>query len=122
MSKETGVEFARVTIGDEEILIRGHKKGATIPDSVLKRLGREGGIVDFHSHPNDNDCRPSQDDYDMMKDVYAATGQLTSKIVTPNGRITVYSRYGVTEVGIVSNKLDSSHKKALLDLFGGDRL
>jgi predicted transcriptional regulator len=119
MSKETGVEFAKVTIGDKEILIRGSKKGAVIPDSIIDKIKKGKGTFDFHSHPYDNDNVPSQDDYDVMASIYHATGQKTSKIVTPNGRITVYSHRGVVEIGTVSNKIDDKHKKALLKLFGG---
>ena len=76
-------------------------------------------LVDFHSHPYDNDNVPSQDDYDVMASIYHEKKKKTSKIVTPNGRITVYSHRGVVEIGTVSNKIDDKHKKALLKLFGG---
>ncbi len=119
MSKEAGVEFAKVTIGNEEILIRGSAKGATIPDRLLSRMKREGGVFDFHSHPFDNDNSPSPDDYKVMKKIYYATGQVTSKIVTPNGRITVYSRNGVIETGTVPNVIDHDMKELYKKLFGG---
>ena len=110
---------AKVTIGDKEILIRGSKKGAVIPDSIIDKIQKGKGTFDFHSHPYDNDNVPSQDDYDVMASIYHATSQKTSKIVTPNGRITVYSHRGIVEIGTVSNKIDDAHKKALLKLFGG---
>ena len=119
MSKEAGVEFARVTIGNEEILIRGDKNGATIPYRLLSRMKKEGGVFDFHSHPYDNDNSPSADDYAVMRRIHSATGQVTSKIVTPNGRITVYSSNGVIETGIVSNVIDNDMKEIYKKLFGG---
>ena len=119
MSKEAGVEFARVTIGDEEILIRGDEKGATIPYKLLNRMKREGGVFDFHSHPYDNDSSPSADDYYMMRVIHSATGQVTSRIVTPNGRITVYSYSGVVETSTVSNVIDSDMKEIYRKIFGG---
>lgn len=119
MSKEAGVEFAKVTIGNEEILIRGNKNGATIPYKLLNRIKKEGGVFDFHSHPFDNDNQPSPDDYDTMRKIHSATGQKTSRIVTPNGRITVYSHNGVIETGIVSNVIDNDMKEVYKKLFGG---
>lgn len=119
MSKETGVEFAKVTIGNIEYLIRGTEKGATIPNKLLSELQENGGSFDFHSHPYDNDNSPSVADYKVMARIYKATGQETSKIVTPNGKITTYSRYGIIEMGTVSNIIDENTKKIYLKLFGG---
>ncbi len=119
MSKETGVEFARVTIGNKEILIRGNKEGTTIPNSILNKMKKGNGTFDFHSHPYDNDSVPSGADYEVMAKIYKATGQKTSKIVTPNGRITVYGRNGVIETGIVSNVIDKDMKAIYRKLFGG---
>lgn len=82
-------------------------------------MKREGGIFDFHSHPYDNDSSPSADDYHMMREINAATGQVTSRIVTPNGRITVYSYNGVIETGTVSNVIDSDMKEIYRKIFGG---
>lgn len=120
MSKETGVEFARVTIGDKEILIRGNKSGAIIPASIIKKMEKERGTLDFHSHPFDDDNVPSVADYKLMTRIYQATGQRSSEIVTPNGRITVYSGTGVIETGTVSNLIDNEMKSIYNKLFGGD--
>ncbi|MCR4929398.1 MAG: hypothetical protein K5988_05320 [Lachnospiraceae bacterium] len=120
MSKETGVEFARVTIGSEEILIRGTKNGAVIPDKILNEMIKHKGTFDFHTHPFDNDNSPSRDDYDAMTAIYNATGQKTSQIATPNGKITTYSRHGVIEVGTVSNIIDDDMKDIYTKLFGGN--
>ena len=119
MSKEAGVEFARVTMGGKEILFRGDEHGVEFSKSFLNRMRMEGGIFDFHSHPYDDDNSPSYDDCEMMESVYYATGQVTSKIVTPNGRITVYSRFGTIETGIVSNIIGDDMKEVYKKLFGG---
>ena len=119
MSKETGVEFARVSIGNKEILIRGNKEGTTIPDSILSKMKKGKGTFDFHSHPYDNDSVPSEADYQVMATIYKATGQKSSKIVTPNGRITLYGRNGVIETGIVSNVIDKDMMAIYRKLFGG---
>ena len=55
----------------------------------------------------------------MMREINAATGQVTSRIVTPNGRITVYSYNGVIETGTVSNVIDSDMKEIYRKIFGG---
>ena len=39
MSKETGVEFAKVTIGNKSYLIRGGKRGAVIPNELMDKHG-----------------------------------------------------------------------------------
>ena len=38
MSKETGVEFARVTVGGETYLIRGDERGTDIPPLLLSKM------------------------------------------------------------------------------------
>ena len=67
LSKETGVEYARLTIGNKTYLIRGDKSGTDIPPDVYRELKKRGGSLDFHSHPYDNDIIPSSSDRDLMK-------------------------------------------------------
>ena len=117
MSKETGVEFARVTIGDKSYLIRGDKGGVDVPARVLNQLEKHGGTLDFHSHPYDNDCIPSIDDRNTLGKLNKITGQTTSQIVTPNGRTTTFNEHGVVSTGTVPNIIDDSLKQAYLDLW-----
>ena len=42
MSKETGVEYARLTIGDKTCLVRGDKTGTDIPSDIFKELKQKG--------------------------------------------------------------------------------
>ena len=121
MSKETGVEFAKVTIGDKSYLIRGDGRGTYIPDDLLKEIRVNGGTLDFHSHPRGDDLVPSQSDMRMMKVLLKATGQRSSSIVTTNGQIAHFDKDGVISVEAVKNKLDKSYRKALNKLFGGER-
>ena len=93
---------------------------AYIPNAVLNRIVKEGGQLEFHSHPYDNDCVPSNNDLKMLSKLRKETGQRTSKIVTPNGRVTIFDSHGVVEMTAISNKIDNAHKKALLELFGDD--
>ncbi len=119
MSKETGVEFAHITIGEKVYLIRGDKNGAVIPKSLREKMVSNGGTLDFHSHPHDNDCIPSGADRKMICLLKAKTGQSSSQIVTPNGRITVFNETGVVETKVVSNLIDSEMQQIYLRLFGG---
>ena len=117
MSKETGVEFAKVTIGDKTYLVRGDKNDAVVPESLLKKMARSGGTLDFHSHPHDNDCVPSGADREMVTILKSMTGQSTSQIVTPNGRTVTFNEHGVISTGSVPNLIDESLKQAYLDLW-----
>lgn len=117
MSKETGVEFAKVTVGDKTYLIRGDKSGADVPPRILKEMQKYGGTLDFHSHPYDNDCVPSRADREMVKSLKSKTGQSTSQIVTPNGRTVTFNEHGVISTGNVPNLIDESLKQAYLDLW-----
>jgi hypothetical protein len=121
MSKETGVEFARVTIGEKTYLIRGDKGGTVIPDKLLNKMDKHSGTLDFHSHPYNDDCVPSKSDRLLMRKLRQTTGQRESSIVTPNGRTTLFDEHGVIETGIVSSTLDDARRKALMELFGGDK-
>lgn len=120
MSKETGVEFARVSIENDVYLIRGDSRGTDIPNSLLRKMQTNSGTLDFHSHPHDDDCVPSLSDRSMMELLESSTGQKTSKIVTPNGRITVFNKHGIVEMGNVTDTLSDERKKALIALFGGE--
>ena len=120
MSKETGVEFARITIGNESFLIRGDNKGTTIPQSLIRRLRESGGTLDFHSHPHNDDLMPSQGDITLMRKLRRWTGQLTSSIVTPNGKTLIYNERGAISTGTVPNNLNEDLRKMYISLFGGD--
>ena len=119
MSKETGVEFARVSINGETYLIRGDTHGTYIPPDLLSKMSRFHGTLDFHSHPHNDDCVPSVSDTNMLKFLRKTTGQRTSSIITPNGKTVLFDEHGVLEIGTIKNHIDDSYKAALLALFGG---
>lgn len=119
MSKETGIEFARITIGETAYLIRGDENGTTIPKKLLSKMKKSSGTLDFHSHPYNNDCIPSNADRNVMVLLERITGQRTSTIVTPNGKQVTFDKAGIVEVGTIPNQIDGSYAKALLALFGG---
>lgn len=119
ISKETGVEFGKLTIGNKTYLIRGDRRGTDIPNILIQRMARNGGTLDFHSHPHDDDCIPSGADRQVMKQLREITGQRTSSIVTPNGRTVLFDEHGVIETGNVSNIIDKDMKAVYEKLFGG---
>ncbi len=56
MSKESGVEFVKVSVDGKTYIIRGDKSGTVIPNSLLSKLKSGSGILEFHSHPHNDDC------------------------------------------------------------------
>ncbi|MCR5299656.1 MAG: hypothetical protein K6D92_02025 [Erysipelotrichaceae bacterium] len=121
LSKETGVEYARLTIGDKTYLVRGDETGTDIPPTIFRDLVKEGGSLDYHSHPYDNDIIPSISDRNLMRRLKRLTGQQSSKIVTPNGKSATFNEYGVIEIGSVSNMIDEKSRKMYEELFGGKK-
>ena len=120
MSKETGVEFAKVTIGDESYLIRGDQFGATIPPKIKRLMRQKHSSFDFHSHPHDDDLVPSEDDIKAFKIVRRITHQKSSLIITPNGRKSSFNQNGIISVGTIRQTVDDDYKRALAKLFGGE--
>lgn len=120
LSKETKVEFAKVTIGSTSYLIRGTENGTIIPNELVEELRKHGGKWDFHSHPFENDNIPSPADITALKTIQYITGQKTSEIVTTNGLVTVFNEYGVIEVKSLDAIIDNERRKALEELFGGE--
>lgn len=55
----------------------------------------------------------------MMTRLSKITGQTTSKIVTPNGKVSVFLKDGVVEISRVSNSISKEYVEVLKRLFGG---
>lgn len=55
----------------------------------------------------------------MMTRLSKITGQTTSKIVTPNRKVSVFGKDGVVEISSVSNSISKEYAEALKRLFGG---
>lgn len=119
MSKESGVEFAKVNIDGRSYIIRGDKAGTTIPKALLKKMKSSSGTLEFHSHPHNDDCIPSSADMALMKTLRLSTGQTSSTIVTPNGRTSTFNEHGVISTGTVPNTIDDNLKRIYLEMFGG---
>ena len=112
LSKETGVEYAKVTIGNKAYLIRGDENGTDIPISIIEQIKNKNGVLEFHSHPFDDDLIASVSDRNMMTRLSKITGQTTSKIVTPNGKVSVFGKDGVIEISSVSNSISKEYAEA----------
>lgn len=121
ISKESGVEFAKITIGNKAFLIRGEKNGTTIPQALMDEIALNGGTLDFHTHPYNDDLIPSSSDKKIMSWLEAKSGQTTSKIITPNGLCMYYNKSGPVVGGTVQNLIDEDTKKLYKKLFGGKK-
>lgn len=119
MSKESGVEFAKISVDGRTYIIRGDKTGTVIPDNLLSKMKSGSGKLEFHSHPHDDDCIPSAADRNIMKTLRQSTGQIISTIVTPNGKTSTFNEHGVVSTGTVQNRIDDNLKKIYLEMFGG---
>lgn len=119
MSKETGVEFAKVKVDGKSYIIRGDRNGTTIPKILLDKMKSGSGKLAFHSHPHNGDLVPSSADKAVMKTLRKTTGQRVSTIVTPDGRTCTFNEHGVVSTGTVSNKIDKSLREAYIKMFGG---
>ena len=49
----------------------------------------------------------------MMTRLSKITGQTTSKIVTPNGKVSVFGKNGAIEISSVSNSISKEYAEAL---------
>lgn len=120
ISKETGIEFAVVTVGDKAYLIRGTKTGTSIPENIIMQLEEHNGTLDFHSHPYDGDNIPSVAVREVIGMLEEITGESKSRIVTTDGKVTVFNKHGVINIESVDNSMTDYYKKMLEELFGGE--
>ena len=120
MSKETGVEFAKITVGEKTYLVRGNSSGTSIPNSILDEMAKKGGTLDFHTHPYNNDLIPSPADRQVLAKLEKMTGQCESKIVIPDNQVALFDKNGAKSIMNVEHTIDDEYAKALETLFGGD--
>ena len=115
---ETGVEFAKVSVGGKEIIIRGDDRGVTLTDEVISEMAENGGTLDFHCHPYIGDIMPSEEDQRMMALLEERTGQKSSRIISPDGRFSEFTKSGIINTGELSSSLTEQEKEAVARLFG----
>lgn len=120
LSKETGVEYAKISMNSKTYLIKGNKISTDIPEKIIKEMKINNGTFDFHSHPFDNDSIPSISDRKLLHKLSKITGQKSSKIVTPNGKVSTFNEFGIISIDTVKNDINENLKNAYLELFGGN--
>ena len=114
MSRQTGTEFASVTIGDKHYLIKGDEKGTPISAEMLEEMRKHGGILNCHTHPYIGDLKVSETDLELAKEMY---WQDKFYVISPDGQCAVYNKYGIIEVKAVSRQIESEDLDFYKELF-----
>ncbi len=114
MSRQTGTEFAAITIGDKHYLIKGDEKGTPISAKMMEEMRKYGGTLDCHSHPYIGDLKVSETDLELAKDMY---WQDVFYVISPDGKYAVYNKYGIVEIRTVNRWISEDNKKFYEDLF-----
>ena len=99
MSRQTGTEFASVTIGDKHYLIKGDEKGTPISGKLFEEMRANEGKLNCHSHPYIGDLKVSKSDLKLAKEMY---WQDEFYVISPDGQYAVYNKYGIIEVRTIS--------------------
>lgn len=116
LSRQEGVEFASITIGNRNIIIRGDTRGTPISKELLEDMLRNKGVLNCHSHPYIGDLQPSKSDLWLAQ---ILSHQEEFEIITPDNMRAVYTKYGIVSIGNIPNTISDSDIKKYLELFGG---
>lgn len=117
---ETGEEYAKLTIGNKEYAVRGTDKGVDIPAELMEKLRSEGGILDFHCHPYIGDTVPSEEDVQAIIKIKSITGQETSEIISPDGKVATFGTSGIISVETLQEAMITEERKqAFAKMFEG---
>ena len=116
LSRQEGVEFASITIGNRNIIIRGDTNGTAISKELLEDMIRNKGILNCHSHPYIGDLQPSKSDLWLAQ---ILDHQKEFEIITPDNMKAVYTKHGIKSVGNIERKLSEQDVLELYKLFGG---
>ncbi len=103
MSRQSGTEFASITIGDNNYIIKGDNKGTPISSEMFKKIRENKGILNCHSHPFIDDFRVSKEDINLAKQMY---WQKQFYIVSPDGKFATYNSNGIIDIDIIRKELD----------------
>ncbi len=114
MSRQTGTEFASVTIGDKHYLIKGDEKGTPISEKLLEDMRANGGTLNCHSHPYVGDLKVSETDLKLAKEMY---WQDEFYVISPDGRYAVYNKNGIIEVRAVPRLIENEDLDFYKELF-----
>ncbi len=110
LSRQTGVEFASVSIGKKHYVIRGDSKGTRLPKALIDNKGR----LNCHSHPFTGDGIPSLEDLELAKQMH---WQDEFYIITPDGQQYRYNTMGVIDAQSVSHNLPKAEQDFYDKLF-----
>ena len=116
MARQEAVEFASVSVGGKNYVLRGDIKGTPIPQNILEDMIKNKGILNCHSHPYIGDLQPSKSDLELAK---ILTHQNEFAIVTPDNMKTVYTREGIKYTESIGKTLSEEDIMEIYKLFGG---
>lgn len=114
LSRQTGVEFAALSVNGKNILIRGNSSATTISSTLFEELEKHKGTLNYHSHPFIGDIIPSKADLSVAKMMY---WQDKFKIVSVDGITSLYNKNGIIETGTVENIILETDKSLFEELF-----
>ncbi len=116
LSRQTGVEFASVSVNGRNIIIKGNNKGVEISSELLSEIKKYKGILNCHSHPYIGDLQPSASDVELASFM---EWQDEFNIITPDMKRCIYNKLGIIEIDNVSSYLTQEEIEILKKLFGG---
>lgn len=117
MSRQSGTEFASITIGDKHYIIKGNTKGTPLSNEVFEKIKNNRGTLNCHSHPFIDDFRVSKEDINVAKQMY---WQKEFYIISPDGKFATYDSKGIIDIDIIKKKLDDSDYEFYSKLFKED--
>lgn len=100
LSRQTGTEFASITIGKKHYIVRGDATKTPLSLEVFSQKG----VLNCHSHPYVGDIRPSLED---LKVAQGMTWQKEFYVVSPDGKYGTYSANGIIDVKDVNRSMTS---------------
>ena len=114
LSRQTGTEFASITIGKNHYVVRGDATKTPISLEVFSQKGR----LNCHSHPYVGDVRPSPEDLSVAQTM---NWQEEFYIVSPDGKYSIYTANGIKEAnGINRSMISEEGIKLYEELFKED--
>jgi SPP1 gp7 family putative phage head morphogenesis protein len=116
MSRQTGVEFASITIGSKNYILRGSATSTTLPAELFEELKKKKGVLNCHSHPFVGDTRPSVEDLNLCR---MMPWQNQFYIVSPDNTYSIYTKGGIQETRILAKDLSGENLEFYKLLFGG---
>lgn len=118
LTVETGDEYAKIIFNNSTILIHGDENFTNIPENILEKIKKENGFLEMHSHPYKGDFMPSKEDIEALSKLSLINGQESSKIVSSDGIVATYNRYGIISVQESVEEATQDRKDAWIKLFG----